>query len=293
VNARAARGSALVFASTMLCGCAVGYNHVLFVTKSNVGLDIDTKPPTAEVSIARREGVIAPTFEKGQTPTVMASFRVGIKGLLGVMADVSSTFSGGDAAATMATLFGDRSQGPSSIQDSSLCLGAKPAPISVLGIELKLPEPGEVWPFVFGTDTSFGLKVAWSGLTAQVPDTVRIGYNRKEFAWAPVYLSPGQGTGCPSPNYIVKIPSFLATIDSSATAKIPGESGLDHLQYFATGVAANKLALREEIRSSMLKRLDPLAAARVERFQLFKKNQESQIESLDKIEGLPMPVMRS
>ena len=53
--------------AAVLPGC-VGYNSTLFMTKSNVGLDMDSKPPTFEVSLARREGVIAPTFEGGQTP---------------------------------------------------------------------------------------------------------------------------------------------------------------------------------------------------------------------------------
>jgi len=55
-------------------GCA-GYNTTMFMTKSNAGLDIDMKPPTAEINISRKEAVIEPVFEKGQTPPVMASFK--------------------------------------------------------------------------------------------------------------------------------------------------------------------------------------------------------------------------
>ena len=58
-----------------LSGCAVGYNSTLFYTQSNIGLDAETKPPTAEISIARREGVIEPGFEGGQTPPVIAGFK--------------------------------------------------------------------------------------------------------------------------------------------------------------------------------------------------------------------------
>ena len=82
-------------------GC-VGYDRTLFVTKTNVGIDIDTTPPTAEINIARKEVVIAPTFANGETPPVLGSFSMASKGMF---ADVSSTFSGGDAAVTMATLY--------------------------------------------------------------------------------------------------------------------------------------------------------------------------------------------
>lgn len=36
-----------------LSGCGIDYNTTLFVAKSNVGIDVDTTPPTAEVSTAR------------------------------------------------------------------------------------------------------------------------------------------------------------------------------------------------------------------------------------------------
>src|SRR5262245_57749866 len=92
VSRSGSRGALAVLLPALLGGCALGYNSMLFVTKSNIGLDVDTRPPTAEISIARREGVIAPTFEKGQKPPVLASFRSQFKGLLGIFSSVSSTF---------------------------------------------------------------------------------------------------------------------------------------------------------------------------------------------------------
>ncbi len=85
-------------------GC-VGYDRTLFVTKTNVGLDFDSTPPTAQVSVARKEAVIEPTFENGETPPVLGSFR--LNSGFWIFADVSSTFSGGDAALIMATLYND------------------------------------------------------------------------------------------------------------------------------------------------------------------------------------------
>ena len=47
--------SCLFAIAALLQGCA-GYNTVMFMTKSNAGLDIDMKPPTAEISISRKRG---------------------------------------------------------------------------------------------------------------------------------------------------------------------------------------------------------------------------------------------
>ncbi len=265
----------------MLGGCTLGYNSLLFITKSNVGMDTDTTPPTAEISIARREGVVGPTFEKGQTPPVLASFRSERRGILGVFAGVSSTFAGGDAAATMTKLFGGTDV--TQAEDATLCLTQQPSP-KVLGLDITFPGSGDVQPLLFGTDTSFGLKIAWSGLTAQYPDTMRLGYHRKEFALAPVFGSR-EACGTVSGVYKVTVPSFLATVDTYATVKGPGDATIQYLQYFATGVAATNLALRKDVREAMLKRLDPKATERLERFESFTKHQELQIRAVEDIQN--------
>jgi hypothetical protein len=89
----------LVMFCAVAFGCSTGYNRMLFITKTNVGLDIDTKPPTAELSIARREGVIAPSFEEGKALPVLASFRYE-GGWLDP--NISATFAGGKAAVILA-----------------------------------------------------------------------------------------------------------------------------------------------------------------------------------------------
>jgi hypothetical protein len=82
--------------------------------------------------------------------------------------------------------------------------------------------------------------------------------------------------------YRVAIPSFLATVDSSATAKSLRESGVEYLQYFATGMAATNLALRRDVRRAMLKRLDPEAA---ETFASFEQNQDAQMRSVKRVQA--------
>lgn len=250
----------------LLSGC-VGYNSTLFMTKSNVGLDLDTKPPTLEISLARREGVISPAFEGGQTPPVLASFVVEPGAHVPLFPRISQTFSGGNASVAMATLYASE-ESPDYDPDnyeSALPLTQTPQP-KVLGLfHASMPKPGTVHPFLFGTDTTFGLKAAWSGLTAQFPDTVRLGLNRKEFALAPIFLTASSNvTGS---TRAVKMPSFLATMDNSSEVSTVQQTGVRHVQYFATGLAAEQMAMHPEVRQAMLQRLDPNGQNKAEEFK--------------------------
>ena len=262
-----ARAVALLIMIVAMTGCGIGYNKTLFFTKTNVGLDIDSRPPTAEVTIARREGVIAPTFECGNTPPVLASFGVDVNGVAALFAGISSTFAGGDAAVTMAMLYDDSDKDVANSNytcadfDSSFNLTKKPHYLDWFGCvdkSRKLLNEGEIEPFIFGTDTSFGLKVAWSGITAQLPDTVKLGFNRKEFALAPITLT--SITNTPGKVAKVRMPSFLATIDNSTRLGEMAETKIKHLQYFATGKAADFMARRYAVRKAMISRLEPVAA---------------------------------
>ncbi len=268
-----------------LTGCGIGYNKTLFFTKTNVGLDIDSQPPTAEVSIGRREGVIAPTFESGQTPPVLASFALEVHGFWALLAQVSSTFCGGDAAVTMAKLYDTNDRNARKYDytsedfDSAIDLSKEPNYLDWFDKKDKyknLLGPGEIEPFLFGTDTSFGLKVAWSGMTAQAPDTIRLGFNRKEFALAPMTTIRHD-----DPNNIsVKMPSFLAIIDNSTElGKVTG-TRIKHLQYFATGKAADFMARRYGVRKAMIRRLDPVTE---KEFREYKVSYRTPDENAEKI----------
>jgi hypothetical protein len=149
--------------AAVLGGCA-GYNTAMFMTKSNAGLDIDSKPPTAEINISRKEAVIEPSFEKGQTPPVMASYkpRVGWGGgFENYFLGVDQTFAGGDAAVTMASLY-DSPTPPTDVKyDSTLTVSKQIKTHSWPWSWLFDPaDSDEVRPFIFGTDTQLGLKVA-------------------------------------------------------------------------------------------------------------------------------------
>ena len=282
-----ARAVALLIMMVAMTGCGIGYNKTLFFTKTNVGLDIDSRPPTAEVTIARREGVIAPTFECGNTPPVLASFGVDVNGVAALFAGISSTFAGGDAAVTMAMLYDDSDKDVANSNytcadfDSSFNLTKKPHYLDWFGCvdkSRKLLNEGEIEPFIFGTDTSFGLKVAWSGVTAQLPDTVKLGFNRKEFALAPITLT--SITNTPGKVAKVRMPSFLATIDNSTRLGEMAETKIKHLQYFATGKAADFMARRYAVRKAMMSRLEPVAAMN---FKEYKVEYVSPTENAEKI----------
>jgi hypothetical protein len=249
--------SLIILSTIVISGCGVGYNQLAFITKSNFGLDIDTTPATTELSIARREALIAPSFEDGKTPPVLASFR-SKSSFNSFLFGVSSTFSGGDAASAMSKHYRDDSiESLASENSSSLCLSKKPkAKIKIFGVTIakpKFPEAGSVQPFIFGTDTTLGVKFLWSGVTPNVPETIKAGFNRKEFALAPVYGKESNCAGSDTlSNYEIKIPSFIATVDTTSDSA----DSVYH-QYFATGIAATNLALKQDVRKAMIERLDP------------------------------------
>jgi hypothetical protein len=251
-------GFASVFLVTIQ-GC-VGYNTTMFMTKSNAGLDFDGKPPTLEISIARKEAVISPSFEGGKTPPVMASFRPSTgtgSGFTSFFLGVGQTFAGGDAAMAMSMLYDKPTATDINAYNSSFGLTEAPAYRNQLR---RLAGPGETRPLIFGTDTSLGLKAAWSGVGGAVPDTVKLGFNRKEFAWSALSATPAPGNGNGKDQAIpvnVKLPAFLATIDAKETIGTSNKVHVESLQYFATGDAATYLAMQKDVRAAMHARLDP------------------------------------
>ena len=241
-------------------GC-VGYNSTVFVTKSNAGLDFDAKPPTTEITIARKEGVIAPSFEGGQTPPVLASFKPHAgdgSGFQNFFFGVDQTFAGGDAALAMTQLYDAPAAGSAKTAATDYDSGITVTePAARFGWQ-KIPDSTAVRPFVFATDTLLGLKVGWTG-AGTIPDSVKAGFNRKELAWAPISKTPkNTATG----QVTLKSPYFLATIDhDTGVGRDRTESRT--VQYFATGKAATNLALQPAVREAMLTRMDPNFRLRV------------------------------
>lgn len=247
-------GIAFMIAGLSISGCA-GYDRVLFVTKTNVGLDIDNKPPTAEITIARRELAITPTFQNAHgadnTLPLLASFAL-TGGFLNP--EIISRFAGGDAAIILA-------QGSNQQKEPySLCLTSEPhmKPLwKKIWHFLSRQNTEDTRAFYFATDTSFGLKVGWDGSTGPYPDTLKLGYNRKELAFPPIFTtegcpdSPGEG------KWKVTVPSFVASLDNSSTIKEVSKSGTTHIQFFATGKAATEFVKRADVNAAMNQTMYP------------------------------------
>ncbi len=253
-------GIAFILAGLSLSGCA-GYDRVLFVTKTNVGLDIDNKPPTAEVTIARRELAITPTFQNADgnenTLPLLASFALTGNFL---NPEIISRFAGGEAAIILA-------QGPNKPDKPPfLCLTKKPEmrPLwKKMWHFLSGSDKENTRAFYFATDTSFGLKIGWDGATGPYPDTLKLGYNRKELAFPPIFSTKG----CPDESgndnkdkWKVTVPSFVASLDNSSSIKDIKEwskSGNTHIQFFATGKAATEFVKRADVNAAMNKKMYP------------------------------------
>ena len=238
-------------------GCGIGYNRTLFVTKTNAGFEASSLPPTLQLDIARLEGVVAPQFEEGKKLPVMASFRFQDRGIFSPA--IGSTFATGDAATTLAALYGDDTPQPSNQHsnwssrakmvkgdpnpypaDSTLQLEQPPEirhqllplpsrldfieRIPILGKAFEKPsfQTTDVRPVFFGTDTAFGLKIQWSEMTGHFPDSVKLGYNRKELALVPITLSDDNK---------LKMASLLATVDSGLQGGSPQDTSVLELKF--------------------------------------------------------------
>lgn len=264
----------------LLNGCSMS-DRVFLATKTNVGIDIDNKPPTAELSIARRELNIQPVFpDYTNEDSIMPTFAAFGLSDSWINPRIRGEFAGGKAAVEALKPVARTINMVDENEEQQL--GTEPKGTdqndtedntgsdSIVCIN-KLPEKtfwrkfldgvtGEsdatAKPFFFATDTAYGLKVMWSGTAGPYPDSLKLGYNRKEYASAPIFIenninsdiqekAPPESSGkdkCDGKGYTVRMPSFYASIDNSSGLKeITGNQispSTTHTQFFATGQAA-------------------------------------------------------
>ncbi|MEQ1816761.1 MAG: hypothetical protein ABL861_09940 [Nitrosomonas sp.] len=204
----------------LLTACA-GHDRILFLTKTNVGLDVSQAPlPTAELTIARREVAISPTYQdtisertcrnsKGEEFTEDTDKTLPLLAAFALTGnffnpDISSVFAGGSPAVTLAkedgedkdkniyhSIWLDRApdtRSPFKRMWQSLYIYSRSQTDSVIKQEIT-DRQNQVKPFYFATDTSFGVKVAWDGTGGPYPTNLKIGYNRTEFAYPPILIS--------------------------------------------------------------------------------------------------------
>lgn len=207
------RAFALTIGSVLaLTGCATT-DHVLFVTKTSLGIDFDSKPPSASIAYDRIEGYIAPRYDNGEIPPVIASVKS--DGAI-FSPQIRQVYATGDAAEIVLS-------------------GTPPAERRKLKGNKKL--------MFFGTTTTTGLKV---GFGTSLPDSLTFGFKRKEFSFIP--LGTQEDAEGPYDVY----PSIIASIDTVTTAGTPSDTGFRNTQFFATGEAARLLAANPGVRKDFV-----------------------------------------
>lgn len=213
--------TALMGFACLSMGCA-DKNTVMFVTNSSLGINFDSKPPTANIAYDRTEGFIGPRYPNGAAPPAVASIETG-----GSIFDpkVRQVYATGDAAVKA-------TKGPS----------AGDGPQTMEG------DPNQRQMMFFGTETSIGLKVGFG--TNGTPDSLLFGYRRKEASVIPLGERKVEESG-PNGQKVEKTvavyPSVLASINMNVDAKTAADTGLTTKQFFATGQAAIALGTNEEI----------------------------------------------
>ncbi len=176
-------------------------------------------------------------------------------------------FAGGDAAVNLARaeIAEISGQGSSSADSHELCLAKEPDDTRGFLLrfwhKLTLKDSSyegyrnTVRQFYFATDTTFGLKAAWSGTAGPYPDSFKLGYNRKEFASPPIMVNNGC-KGNPQ-HFSIRMPSFFASINNASALANFYDSKTNNVQFFATGKAATEFSKRSDLRSYFSKNIVP------------------------------------
>jgi hypothetical protein len=214
---------AIIALLAAFAACA-GQDDVLFVTNTNVGVNLDSKPPSIGIAYDREEGYIGPAYDNGALPPVIAR----LSSNLSVFApEVHQTYATGAAA----TLLADPDPTLPQLERPLLHNSKRAA--------------------YFVTESSTGLRMTFA---SQLPDSVHLGYRRKEFSLIPIGTDRsgtcGQ-TGAPGGAATPAEPvdcygSALATIDLGTNVGDPQHTNMQVAQLFATGRAAEVLAARDE-----------------------------------------------
>jgi len=197
-----------------LGACASPKETAIFVTKTSFSLvDVDSAPASISIAYDRIEGYIGPRFDDGKVFPVASVLETSGEGFSRTIRQVYAT----GKAARIVTTQGD-------------WIDKDP--------EVK-PDGQENKVVLFGTNTVVGLRLGFVDGTP-VPTSFTLGYRRKEASLIPVDRE--------------RHPSVLAAFDNGTGIKI-GEAGsrpeaqFGVEQFFATGSAAENLALNSSIRA--------------------------------------------
>ena len=205
----------------LLTGC-VANDTAIFVTKTSVSImDADSTPPNISIGYNRDEGYFGPRYNSGAVPSVFASIRS--DGNI-INPKIDQLYATGNAA--------------------EIATGVDPSKVTVDTSQMT----GDEELMFFGTTTSTGFKVDIG--PNFVPKGLLLGFRRKEYSVIPVATDAKTKVGGKP---VKAYPSVIASINTVGESKREGDAlsvNLDNRQYFATGVAAEKMA--EVLRSEFL-----------------------------------------
>lgn len=218
----------LTISMAVLSGCA-DPKYVLFVTTTQIGIDADSKTQSANIGYERYEGFVGPGYESGGVPPVIARLK---SNLSMIDPKISQIYATGDAARLA----------------SGGTAKWEPKPLS-----------GQRRIMFFGTGTNFGLKATFS---TQAP-AFSLGYKRQEFSLIPIGTKTTGATLAPKKareeaDAVAPRPvdgsedvylSVLAAFDLNVANKTFQGTGVGVSQFFATGDAAETLAMRPDIQA--------------------------------------------
>ena len=205
--------TSMCVSALVLAGCATPKETAVFVTKTSFSLvDVDTVPASVSIAYDRVEGYVGPRFDDGTIFPVAAVLETRGKGLNREIKQVYATGKAARIVTTQGIWVDDAMQPASDGQENKVLL--------------------------FGTGTAIGVKLGFADGTL-LPTSFTLGYKRKEASVIPVDKS--------------RQPSVLGTFDNgtgvnaaAAGSKPELEFGVE--QFFATGRAADNLALNTTIR---------------------------------------------
>jgi hypothetical protein len=232
----------------------------MHLSTSNFGIDVDTTPPTTEIGLSRNELAVQPSFANGQTPSSVMSFEgtAGNGWGKGVISNfffgTGSTFATGQAAANL-TSGSTTTNNTNNVDEISLSdLPSRPNVFKLIFDKDHRYRPfkeNEMFPLISGTKTVYGLDVAWDPAT-QTPRAIKAGFNRKEISYAPLIAKGSKCDGGTDPVKL-KLPSVIAGHQMNTQLDTGVE--FNHIQFLATGKAADNLGANADAQSLLKKKL--------------------------------------
>ena len=224
-----------------------------------------------DVGYSRKEGTLSPEFDEQVLPQLASfSFDVGI-----INSTIGQSFATGQAAYLLSKYLGS---------DKEPDTGAANK-IAVTDIEKngKSMVKGNIVTakrYFFGTDTTFGVKMTFGLETGGYPDSLNLGYKRKELAFVPIIESKDKTK--------VGLPSLISTVGAGVESGQFRTAGVKYKQFYATGLAASYLAAWPDVRSTLGTKIlsDPELQEKLRQKQVFiasRKREESQRTVYDSI----------